>query len=444
MVDHENLQIKNKRKSIELIYGKDEKYSIDFINEGTSLSIEAKTKYDILTIIYSGKFSLEDIKKVKFFNDDYISIDECLAEIFEKLDKNEGKIEKSQIDVINIKVSLSKRYEIIFPLKKIEKNESQKYQELLNIILNLKNNQENEIKMLKNKINFLENLLKAKNNKDYKKGLELFNGSVIEMTCFGRNEIENYFDLTQGYAYFKKEDNASNKYPNFFSFVFKCKDDNDIPLVVDSFRQIKNNYGSSNNIFTRVKNNKLFVEIRFDATDLLELDSNILENLCFSSGQSLIIKTDAIPRDMFEEFNKEKILKFILDTDLEFSNSSPQLQIFAKAFQKITKNFPHYLQDIIRDIFINLLNGNYKYKPTKKLIEDEVETIYNSLKDVIYCFSIELLNIGQFKEYKKINFNEIEFNLLSIKYKAGFNYKIKVPKHNELIDDLINERVKKY
>ena len=52
----------------------------------------------------------------------------------------------------------------------------------MNIILNLKNNQENEIKMLKNKINFLENLLKAKNNKDYKKGLELFNGSVIEMT----------------------------------------------------------------------------------------------------------------------------------------------------------------------------------------------------------------------------------------------------------------------
>ena len=166
--------------------------------------------------------------------------------------------------------------------------------------------------------------------------------------------------------------------------------------------------------------------------------------MCFSSGQSLIIKTDAIPRDMFEEFNKEKILKFILDTDLEFSNSSPQLQIFAKAFQKITEYFPHYLQDIIRDIFINLLNGNYKYKPTKKLIEDEVETIYNSLKDVIYCFSIELLNIGQFKEYKKINFNEIEFNLLSTKYKAGFNYKIKVPKHNELIDDLINERVKKY
>ena len=118
MVDHENSQIKNKRKSIELIYGKDEKYSIDFINEGTRLSIEAKTKYDILTIIYSGKFSLEDIKKVKFFNDDYISIDEWLAEIFEKLDKNEGKIEKSQIDVINIKVSLSKRYEIIFPLKK--------------------------------------------------------------------------------------------------------------------------------------------------------------------------------------------------------------------------------------------------------------------------------------------------------------------------------------
>ena len=43
--------------------------------------------------IFSNEFTLENIKKVKFFNDDYESIDECLTEIFDKLDKNETKLE---------------------------------------------------------------------------------------------------------------------------------------------------------------------------------------------------------------------------------------------------------------------------------------------------------------------------------------------------------------
>ena len=66
----EKLKIVNKRKSINMTCGKDQKYSIDFINEGSKLFIEAKTFSDILTIIYSNRFSLEDIKTVKYFNDD--------------------------------------------------------------------------------------------------------------------------------------------------------------------------------------------------------------------------------------------------------------------------------------------------------------------------------------------------------------------------------------
>ena len=81
-------------------------------------------------------------------------------------------------------------------------------------------------------------------------------------------------------------------------------------------------------------------------------------------------------------------------------------------------------------------------KPKKKLIEVHVETIYKDLKDVIYDFSMEILDIKKFKEYKKINFDEIELNLISIKYQTGFNYKIKVHYHNELIDDIITEKIK--
>ena len=367
-----------------------------------------------------------------------------MEEIFERLDANEAEIEKTNEETITIKVKLSKRYSSTFILKKIEKNENQKYSELLNIITNLKKNQENEINFLKNRISFLENLLKAKNNKDYKKGLESFRGSIIEMTCIGKNEFINYFDMNQEYVGKLKDNEYSKKNPNFFSFVFKCKDDKDIPFVVESFKKIKNDY--SDDLFTRVKDNKLFVEVRFDADDLFELMDLSLDNICFSSGESLLIKTEAIPKDMFEEFNEEKILKFLLGTEIEFTNLSPQLQIFANLFKKIAKKlgFPSYLQDIIKDIYLNLVNGNYKFKIQKNLIEENIQTIYENLNSFIYDFAMDILEIKKFKEYKKINFNELEFNLISTKFKAGFNYKVKVPDYNELINDFMTEKVRKH
>lgn len=132
-----------------------------------------------------------------------------------------------------------------------------------------------------------------------------------------------------------------------------------------------------------------------------------------------------------------------MDTELEFSNLSPQLQIFVNYFQKIAKLFfPSCLQDIIKDIYFNLVNGNYKYKVPKTLIEGNVEEIYKGLQYIIYEFAINILAIKNFQEYKKINLNEIEFNLISTKYKFGFNYKLQVPGYNELVDNFINGNVK--
>ena len=147
--------LKNKRKT--LTCGKDEEYSIDFINEGSKLKIIAKKESDILSIIYSSTFSLEDIKKFSFFGNDYESIDDCLDEIFDKLekrDKDENKtvIEKKDSELITITISkFSKRCPTIyFTLKKQEKNDNEKYDELLDIVVKMKKNQENEIKKLKN------------------------------------------------------------------------------------------------------------------------------------------------------------------------------------------------------------------------------------------------------------------------------------------------------
>ena len=440
-MEHETIEttkpeIKNKRKTVNVVFGKDEKYSIDFINEGSKLSIIAKTSSDIISLIYSNKFSLEDIKKTRFFID-FESIDECLAQIFLNLDKNETQIEKINDSTINIKIPLYniRNPFIQFPLMKREKNENEKYSELLNIITNIKKSHENEIQLLKNKINFLENLLKAKNNKDYKKGLESFKGSVIEITCFGRNEIDNYFDLKKDYALINKNE----KY-NFLSFVFKCKNDNDIPLVTEAFNRIKNEYDDTGNIFTRVKNNKIYIDVRIHSTDLFEIERYNLDDLCFSSGESIIIKTEAIPRDFIEEYNEEKILKILLGIEVEFSNLSPQMQIFAQSFQSVAEElyFGDFLKDIIKDIYVNLLNGNYKYKIEKYLIEEHCRNIQEYLGRHICDFTTNTLKINKFREYKKVNFDEIEINLITAKYKGGFNFKFKVPKYNEIIEDFVS------
>ena len=447
----ENFQMESKsiaktKKTIKVLDDQNGEYTVNFINEGTKLTVEAKTFSEFLTVIYSNQFSLQDIKKlVRLFNDDYNSIEDCLTEInFDTTDKDERKteIEKPNNENIILKVPLySKRYPFInFSLKKLEKNEEQKFSELLGVISNMKKKQENEIKFLNDKINFLENLLIVKKNEDYKKGLELFQGSVIEMTCFGSNDIRKYFDLEQEYVHWKENEKFNYKFPGFISFVFKCKNDKDIPLVIESFQTFKKVYSQPDIVFTRVDNNKIFIELRCDEHDFFEGPDSII-TLCLAMGQSLIIKTHAIPRNFFEEYDRKKLLKFILDTELDFKNLSPQLILFALFIENRNFNSKYFLNDIFRDIFLNLVNGNYKYKVGKSLIEDDIEKINQILQDIFFDI-MEIVKLKGFKEYKKVNFDEIEINWISTKYKTGFNCKLKLPLFNELIEEYLTEKLK--
>ena len=421
----EELNVKNKRKSLSLKYG-DEVYTVTFINEGSKLFIEAKTVSDILTIVYSKRFTLDNIKENKYFkNDMYESIDDCLGQIFANIDKNESKIEKNNESTMTVKVPLynQKVPFIDFPLNKYDKKNEDKIAELYDIVISMKK-----------RIDYLENLLKIKKNEDYKKGLENFNGSVIEMTCFGRNEIHEYFDLNQNFVNKKNQNGEYKDNTNFVTYVFKCKDKKDIPDVVEAFKDLKRDENFVDKVFTKVEKDKMYVEIRSDnKTDIFETDYE-LDRLCFSSGESLLIKTEALPKDMFEEYDEEKILNFILGTELEFKNVSPQIQIFANYFQR---KFGDFFKIIIKDIFMNLVDGNKTYKVTRNLIEknDDIIKIHGYLKEII-CNFVEKI-IKDLKPYKKVNFDEFEINLISSRYRAGFNYKFKVPHFNELIDDLL-------
>ena len=159
------------------------------------MSVTASCQKSLFSDIYKGKFSLNDIKKVGLFHN-YESIDECLSEIFDGLNSNPTIIIKDEFNIIITVPLHTKKYpEIKFTLIKIEKNESQKYEELVNILLELKNDRDEkdkEIKELKNKVENLEKLLNIqKENKE--EITDNFDGTKIEIFNIGKNEYLDFF-----------------------------------------------------------------------------------------------------------------------------------------------------------------------------------------------------------------------------------------------------------
>ena len=65
------------------------------------------------------------------------------------------------------------------------------------------------------------------------------------------------------------------------------------------------------------------------------------------------------------------------------------------------------------------------------------------MREIVYEIIAEIFQLGYYEEYKKINFSELELNLMSAKFKVGFNAKFKIPYFDELVDDIINKRVEK-
>jgi hypothetical protein len=444
----EKTKILNQSKKIELKSGDNKKYDIEFINQTTTLRIEAKSFNDMLPEIYSNVSTLEDIKKVKFFNDDYKSIDECLSEIFDKLDRNETKLEMGK-DELNIIVPLSKRYEICFLLKKEEKSDNVKYNELFELVKKMKAEQEIEVKSLKEKINYLEDLLKIKKERGKKN--EDFKGSIVSIKCFGGNEFDDYFDI-----------NLPDKKKLEISFSISCKDEKDIHLAYASFMGGKKEvYGqNADDINCRIKNNKLFIDLLHENYEdkeedmLTEIkDGYKLYNLFLALGQNLTIKIKAFPKIFTEEFDKEKLLEILLDTELEFQNMSPQIQLFTYHFLEIIKEinglnrgFP---KSLFTDIFINLMNGKTTYKIPQRLInefEDDkgamLKEIFNAFKGIFEEFPVRFAKLQNFKDYKIIDFNDLCFYLVSPLHKAGINFNFKMPGLNEYFDKIIAEEKK--
>jgi hypothetical protein len=467
---NENIKIENKFKSAKIVVGK-KTLKVDFTNEIDNLSVVAKDINSLFPVEYKGKFSLEDIKKVGLFRD-YESIDECLFEIFEGLETPTG-VEEDNLNII-IKVPLKVRRfpEITFPLKQIKKKDSEKYEELVEIISNMNNQKDKEIKELKEKVNYLENLLQIK-NKNVKESSSSFEGSTLEIFNIGKDEYFNYFP----------EKNQYKKDINFFGYtvILEC-DEKNVKEVIDNFNKYKDeikkilkiDQDQESELNIRNKKDKIYIDLIALNKDKKEENSDenkneevknkdwVFDEFIKEDGYLLYfpfiangLKAKLITKvnfvNLFEENDEEQIDKMIFNTKLDFEGEIIKSKIFMSFLILLFNSFKtgssgkkfYYL---FNDIFLSVINGDFSYTiKNQDMFDDYKEDkreLLNFLREIGYK-SVTLFKDPKFKVFQKVNFNKIKVGIFgSPLFKVGYvGVKFESSKNNEFIDKILNDTI---
>ena len=183
-----NCEVKNKEKTFETTSNKGNKYITTFKNNGTNLLITSIYDDIIRKNFYESLYSLEKIKENKAFYI-YDTIDKILSELFPLIDEGKTKInEESNSIILTIELPLQKIKKIDFIMKEKEKTDSEKINELFNIVVG----QNKEINDLKKEVNILKDnftILTNKINIIEQKNNELFN--KIEQKEREENKIDS-------------------------------------------------------------------------------------------------------------------------------------------------------------------------------------------------------------------------------------------------------------
>ena len=464
-ISKETSNIKNKKKIIEITSGK-KTFEIEFKNEIDFLLITAKQNDSLFPVIYTGKFTLKDIKKVGLFHE-YESIDECLFDIFDGLDSKQSKpfiIEKDNLEII-ISVPLhTKKYpEITFSLKQNKNNEPKKYEELIEVLLNMKKEKDEEIKELKDKINKLEKLLQIKEND---KKQDEFKGSKFEIFNIGKDEYSNFFSDEIQYI--------ENLTIFGFTLIFECKE-NDIQEIMNSFIKYKNDIKKIFNIDqdktldlkVRNKKNKIF----FDLVKYKEVkedeENNTKEDFLFheliesydlmsyfplmTNGLKAKLITEGTLLDLFES-SQEKMKEIIFNTKLLFEGETIKSKILMSflilVFNDVKdKEIGEKFYNLVNDIFLTVINGNYCYQLKNEEMftnfEEDIGTVLLLLKTIFYG-SVYIFKDPKYKVFQKLDFNKIKLGICgSPKFKVGYlGLNFESQKNNEFINKVLNDKIK--
>ena len=476
-------KIENKEKTISITIN-NKVFTVEFKNEIEYLSVVAVYQDRLFPVKYTGKFSLSDIKKVGLFRD-YESIDECLFEIFEGLSSNPTLTEKDSLNIIVIIPLHTRKYpEITFTLTKVEKNESQKYDELVNVLLNMKNEKDKEIKELKDKVEKLEKWLNL-NNQNKEEIDEKFDGTKIEIFNIGKDEYLDYFPDKSQYN--------ENLKVICVSIALECNE-KDIKDVSDAFNKYKNDIKElfyltdSDDLNMRINKNILYIDlvgfneiekenktkkrIDFLFDELINSETFPLLIGFMTNGMKLNLKTKINLVDISEIKDEEKIDNLVYNTKIDFKGDI----IICKTFLSLLIFFLHSLYnedkekkdkndnnnnndkdndndnmtkiviDFMNDIFLNVINGKLSYSFNNKEILENFKEIEKYIFPIIKSTTIESVNIfkdPKYRIFQKINFNKIKVGILgSPKYNVGLlGINFESPKNNEFIDKVLEGKI---
>ena len=445
-------------------------YEIDFLNEIDCLSIVAKRKDGLFSIQYKGEFTLQDIKKVGLFHN-YKSIDECLFELFEGLDLKPTITEKdNQNIIISVPLHTKKYPNINFPLKQKRKSDSNKYDELIDALLSMKKEKDNEIKELKSKIEKLEGLLQIKNENSLGNN-EKIEGSRLEIFNIGKDEYSEFFPD-------KSEYNKENISGFGYTLIFECNKENDINDIFNTFYEykddIKSLFGINGNksldINIRNNKNKIYFDLvkykeenedlegekikkgDFLFDELIEEEAFVFYVPLMANGLKAKIITDMTLIDLFELKNQEKINKIIYNTKLEFEGETIKSKIFMSflilLFNQVKRDeIGKKFYNLINDIFLTVINGNYSYQIKNKEMFDDFKEDINGVLVFLKNISFACVNFfkdPKFKVFQKIDYNKIKLGICgSPKFKVGFiGMKFESSKNNEFVDNVLTGQIK--
>ena len=233
----------------------------------------------------------------------------------------------------------SKKYpEIVFPLLIKNISDSEKIQELYDVIENLSN----ENKRFQKQIEELQKMLYHEINIITKKDEP--DGISIDLFCFGKEDYDNYID--------KNKDFKNN---HLYQFIFNLKNNNKLNDIKNIINEDKN------------KNNIINIEIlkdnRISFYGLIPYD---ITNEEFLKGVDWVRSVLGL--------NNLKNMRLIFKTDLTIRELC-EIKKFSKFFDKIT-NCHLFIKNItseFKTVLINLLNIIDSFLTKDKYYENQIK-----------------------------------------------------------------------
>jgi len=384
---------------------------------------------------YKEKFSLQYLRK--YFGHDP-DIEKCSSEIIKIATQKKGIIRELK-SVIELKFPLNTKdhLEISFLLKKIEKSNSEKFEQLYGLINNLyeeKEKQKKEIDQLKKELKeytHQEIHIIGLDGKEY--------GSSIEINFFGENKFKEYmnFDIKEHDFYAKalfkydkskkdaiqkiiEEENGENEEYNI-SIENDC-----FCLNIDSPKEEKKSKEENDYIYLEMVQN--FLNIK----DLLNVNINFM--------------TELLIKDILEKKSKEEIIGKFFQMKLIIKGISINLKFLMQSLLSRLENINKI--KFTEDSFLSkqfhffkiALNNKVTYMQINKHHVDDI-TKLNETENIIKIGQLKL-KTSKIVDKELLNYLDFEdFIIFWVfpKIKIGLKIRVMLNTFNEVVNQIFED-----